>query len=183
MKKDIKKNCLSCKFSLLNRCTKLKEELRKNGYSEDKKAKERWEIKSKVETTFVCKDYSSIYIEYPIEVSRINTNQNKNKYKDDDVGKFVSILPCGKEYEGKTYLGLYLGELPVSNNISHNNKTKELSISFRNNPAIFVFNLNKIVYGMESWWRIIKNEEDLKQITDKDIESSWYVKALKELSK
>lgn len=72
--------------------------------------------------------------------------------------------------------------MPVGHSISHNSESKELSISFSNNPAIFVFDLNKIVYGMESRWGIIENEEDLKEITNKDINNIWYVKALKELS-
>ena len=107
---------------------------------------------------------------------------NKTGYKDSQIGNFVKIAPCGDEYKGKTYLGLYLGELPVAHHITHNSETKELSVSFSNNPAIFVFDLNKIIYGMESWWGIIESEEDLKEITNRDINNIWYMKALKELS-
>lgn len=176
------KSCSSCKFSWFNRCKTLKEELNKNGYSDSNISKKNWEIEFKIKDNLVCDKYSSRYIEYPLEVSKINKNNNKGSYRDGQIGKFVMIRPCGEEYEGKTFLGLYLGELPIDSNISHNPDTKELNISFLNNPAIFVFDLNKIIYGMESWWGVISNELDFKQITDIDIENVWYVKALKQLS-
>lgn len=48
-----------------------------------------------------------------------------------------------------------------------------------NNPAIFVPELNKIVYGCESWWRKIKSIDDFKGISKEDIENTWYIKLLK----
>ena len=77
---------------------------------------------------------------------------------------------------------MFLGELPIGQNISYNRKSQVLDISFRNNPAIFVFELNKIIYGIESWWGIIETENDLKDISDQDINNIWYVKALNSLS-
>mgnify|MGYP000282015848 FL=1 len=38
-------------------------------------------------------------------------------------------------------------------------------------------------FGAESWWSIIENPEELKDITDDDINSQWYVKALKAMHK
>lgn len=180
MSKKVKRNCSSCKFGWLNRCETLKEELDKNGFNENNGMRMNWEVEFKVKDSFICDKYKSMYIEYPIEVSKINTNADK--YKDSRTGKFAKIRPCEEGYEGKTYLGLYLGEMPIGHHITHNSETKELNVSFSNNPAIFVFDLNKIVYGMESWWGIIESEEDLKEITNHDIENVWYVKALKELS-
>ena len=78
---------------------------------------------------------------------------------------------------------MYLGELPISTHISHNSDTKELNVSFSNNPAIFVFELNTIIYGCESFWGIIESEDDLKEITDDDIDNVWYIKALKSIEK
>lgn len=178
MSEKTKRNCNSCKFSWLNRCETLKKELDKNGVYEG--VRKNWEIEHKVKDNLICDKYKSRYIEYPIEVSKINANADKNEYKDSRTGRFAKIRPCGEEYEGKTYLGLYLGEMPVGHRISHNPDTKELNVSFSTNPGIFVFDLNKIVYGMESWWGIIENEEDLKEITESDIDNVWYVKALKE---
>jgi hypothetical protein len=67
---------------------------------------------------------------------------------------------------------------------SHNPDTKELNLSYHSNPAIFVFELNKIVFGAESWWGVIENEDELKKIkiTQDDIDNVWYVKALKAIS-
>ncbi|KJS85141.1 MAG: hypothetical protein JM58_09180 [Peptococcaceae bacterium BICA1-8] len=170
------RNCNKCKFGMFQECETLKnnkeyQNIPEGGISDTG----RWGFKR----NFICDKYKSIYIEYPIEVSKINHDTNKGGYRDREIGKFVSIRPCGKEYQDKTYLGLYLGDLPIGHHISHNPDTKELNVSFHDNPAIFVFDLNKIVYGCESWWGIIKNEADLRKITDIDIDNVWYVKALK----
>lgn len=184
MSEEVKRNCNSCKFGLFGKCDGLKNNKEYQAIFENKEVKSMDKIlkSNEFKSNFICNEYRSMFIEYPIEVSKINTNNNKGSYRDRQVGKFVKIAPCGKKYEDKTYLGLYLGELPVGHSISHNSESKELSISFSNNPAIFVFDLNKIVYGMESWWGIIENEEDLKEITNKDINNIWYVKALNQLS-
>lgn len=169
------KNCNNCKFGFFKTCETLKNN---KEYQKITSFIEKFNFKN----NFICNNYKSIYIEYPIEVISINQNTGeKSEYRNSDVGKFVRIAPCGKEYKGKTYLGIYIGELPIDNSISYNEKTKELNISFVTNPAIFVFDLNKIIYGYESWWSIIEKEEDLKEITCKDIENIWYVKALKSL--
>ncbi|HBF3307016.1 TPA: hypothetical protein KOB88_001930 [Clostridioides difficile] len=133
---------------------------------------------------FMCENYRSMNIEYPIEVYKINNKyRNKGHYKESKIGKFVKVRPCKKEYENKTYLGLYLGELSNSLSISYAPKTKELDINSGMSPAIFVFELNEIIYGNESFWGVIEREEDLKEISDSDIENLWYVKALKSIDK
>lgn len=125
-----------------------------------------------------CEKYKSRYIEYPITVSK--TNQKMREYwKDEDCGQLVKIRPCGKEYGDKTYLGFLLGNLPFTLYITHDPETLELSCSTTGNPAIFIPELRKIIFGMESWWSRIENEEELKDITDDDIENVWYVKMLK----
>ena len=179
-----KKNCNNCKSGLLGRCDGLKNNEEYQAILEDEEVKTMDKIleTNKFKSKFICSEYRSMYIEYPIEVSKINTDSDKTDYRDSLIGKFAKIVPCGEEYKGKTYLGIYLGELPIGHHITHNSETKELNVSFTNNPAIFVFNLNKIIFGCESWWGIIESEEDLKEITDEDINNIWYVKALKELS-
>jgi hypothetical protein len=50
------------------------------------------------------------------------------------------------------------------------------------NPAIFVPELNKVIFGYESWWSEITTEEELNNvITDHTIENVWYVKLLKSM--
>lgn len=128
-------------------------------------------------------------IEFPIEVSNIKFEGSSNPFKcfsfnSAKPGSFVSIRLCEEEYKDKTFLGLYLGDAAVSQSVSYNKDTKELTIqpSF-GNPAIFVFELGKVFFGYESWWGEIESEEQLKEITDKDIENVWYVKALKQIQK
>lgn len=79
-------------------------------------------------------------------------------------------------------MGLYLGYLPTDNFVSYNREDKELDINLNVNPAIFVFKLNKIIYGYESWWSIIESENDFDEITDDDINNSWYIKMFKKLN-
>lgn len=127
-----------------------------------------------------CEKYKSRYIEYPITVSKIN-KKFREYWKDGDCGQLVKIRPCGKEYADRTYLGFLLGDLPFMLCITHNPETLELSCSTIGNPAIFVPELRKIIFGMESWWGEIESEEELKDITDSDIENVWYINMLKEI--
>lgn len=129
-----------------------------------------------------CPDYESRYIEYPIQVNSIKCDERKQLMMG-RAGSLVKIRPCNKEYGGKTYLGLYLGNQPWSQTVSYNKELGELTVGMATNPAIYVFDLQKIIFGAESWWSIIENPEELKDITDDDINSQWYVKALKAMHK
>ena len=170
--------CNTCKKNIFGKCDILKTNDVYKKLLEDKKStlkKEVYNFKEK----FICEEYKSKFIEYPIEVSKINSDTEIFTLNKNVVGKFVKIRPCGDKYNDKTFLGLYLGDLPVGNSISHNSETKELNVSFQCNPAVFVFELNEIIYGYQSWWEVIESEEDLKDISDNDIDNVWYVKALK----
>lgn len=165
-----KRNCKSCKYSMFSRC-----ELLQQLFPDNKKTKEKYEYMD----NFICEKFKSMYIEYPIQVNAIEQDERKSLLYLKEIGKYCKVRYCKDD---KTYLGLFLGELPVGISIVYKEDTKALNASFRSNPAIFVFELNKIIYGCESWWSIIEKEEDLKDITDDDINNVWYVKALKQLS-
>lgn len=99
------------------------------------------------------------------------------------VGKFVSIRPCAEEYGEKTYLGLYLGDMATTVSLGYDKTNGQIIPNFyRHNPAIYVFDLKKIIFGMESWWGELESEEQLRKITNDDIDNVWYVKALRQLS-
>ena len=98
-------------------------------------------------------------------------------------GMPVAVRPCDEEYEGKTFLGFYLGDLPLQNTISFNEEKGILKVGTHNNPAMFVPEHGRIIWGCGSWWHEIKSEDDLKQITDEDIENTWYVKLAKSMCK
>jgi len=80
-------------------------------------------------------------------------------------GEFVSVRPCGDEHGNKTYLGIYVGDVNIG----------------IPNPCIWVPDLKEYIFGCESWWGRIKSPEQLRQITDADIENVWYVRALREI--
>lgn len=95
------------------------------------------------------------------------------------IGTLVQIRPCGEDYQGKTYLGFYLGDIARSFSFAISEDNIQCNWS-RHNPAIFVPELKKIVYGYESWWQVIRSEDQLRQISDDDIQNVWYVKLLKQ---
>lgn len=102
-----------------------------------------------------------------------------------DIGKPVAIRPCGKEYEGKTFFGIYLGDFPLSFgwHFDKEDSHKMIISPIYNNPAIFVPSLKHTIFGCESWWKKIESEEELKQISDSDIQNTWYVKLMQEMNK
>jgi len=120
--------------------------------------------------------------EYPMEISGIKNRspRNVNTHK---TGSLVQIRPCSDKYEEKTYLGIYIGEVPIESMVALNTRTNVLDVMSHANPAIFVPELKKVIFGCESWWGYIRSEEELKQITNKDIEDVWYVQLLKEMGK
>jgi hypothetical protein len=134
-----------------------------------------------VEQCESCPHFKSKFIEYPISVSAIDVQEFDGKLLyHDKVGKLAKVRPCGEEYGNKTYLGIFLGDIPHSPHISHHPETGVLRIRAHCNPAIFVPDLNKIIWGMESWWSVVENENDLdKEITDELIQNQWYVRMAK----
>lgn len=126
-----------------------------------------------------CERFDSKFIEYPLTIQGIDNAEIDTTGLGHECGELCEISPCGKEYEGKSYIGIYLGDLPIAIMSSHNPKTGILENRTMNNPAIFVPELKKIIYGCESWWREIKSIEDFKGISKEDIENTWYVKLLK----
>lgn len=124
-------------------------------------------------------------IKFPIEVSGIKWEDSKT-VEDGwfcKIGDIVCVRPCAEEFENKTYLGVFIGEIAQSIMVRHNLKTKELEVGHTmHNPGIFVPDINKIIYGYQSWWGNLESIEQLKEITDEDINNIWYVKALKQIS-
>lgn len=94
-------------------------------------------------------------------------------------GAMVAVRPVGSE---KTYLGMYLCCAPTSVFGEQRGEDLVLRMSEHTNPAIYVPELDRIVWGYGSWWGEIESEEKLREITDDVIENQWYVRALKQLS-
>lgn len=122
-------------------------------------------------------------VTYPLEINGVDKRKCKPVeicMSGTPIGSLVKIRPVvAKGEEKKTYLGFYLGDLMVDVIPSYRPKTKMIQVSSHNNPAIFVPELKRIVWGMESWWGAVESEDELKEITDEDIDNVWYVKLLK----
>lgn len=123
-----------------------------------------------------CPNYKSRFIEYPITVSEISYSEPISLYKP---GSLVKIKPCAEEYAGKTFLGILLGELPHGPYVTYDDEKKVLNIGAKTNPAIYVFELKKIIFGYESWWQKINSVEDFSSISEEDIDNVWYVQMLR----
>lgn len=94
----------------------------------------------------------------------------------ESVGSFVKVRVAGSSDEAQsTRLGILLGDLPMG--IAGRVGVLRLQWG-AGNPAIWVPSLRRIVMGYESWWGEIESPEELRAISDADIESIPYVQAL-----
>lgn len=128
------------------------------------------------ETCDQCETFKSKYIEFPLTINGIDAQPIKTDSWHCQTGALVAVRPCEEEYQGQTFLGFFLGELPLSIMHTFDHKTGILNAYPLRNPAMFVPELGKIIWGCASWWKEIKNDADFKEITDNDIESTWYVR-------
>lgn len=117
---------------------------------------------------------------FPITVSAIDVKEQR-EIQTAKMGSWVAIRPCSSNDLNKTYLGVHLGDMNRSPLVYYHAKTEVLSIAPHANPAIYVPDLKRVVWGFESWWGVIDTPDKLKQITNADIDNVWYVKALREL--
>lgn len=86
--------------------------------------------------------------------------------------------------EDRTHLGLLLGNMAAGALTHYDGETQTLGLQLSfHNPAMYVPALNRIVWGYESWWEEIGTEDQLRQISNEDIDGVWYVQALKMLEK
>lgn len=125
-----------------------------------------------------CDKYDCRFIEYPVTINGIQNEDINTDGIGHACGALCEVRPCGDEYGGKSYIGIYVGELPIGimTTLSKDGVLKNCTV---NNPAIFVPELRKLVYGRESWWHELKSIDDFKGISDDDIENTWYVKLLR----
>lgn len=141
----------------------------------------------------VCEDYlaellgssdDTGFIKYPLTVMGITYRKDNNPvdritHSRREVGTYVAVRPVNDE---KTYLGIYIGEFALGMHVAHHPQSQVLEVGCGfYNPAMYVPALKKVVYGAGSWWTQLESADDLKQITDADIDDVWYVKALRSM--
>lgn len=112
----------------------------------------------------------------PLAVKNIEVRCGGGRAGTSNVGKFVAVRTVDDE---TTYLGIHLGDLRTEPMVSFSERSNTLFVDSITNPAMFVPDLNRVVWGSGSWWRLIESEKDLQKITNQDIKNIWYVKALK----
>jgi hypothetical protein len=136
----------------------------------------------------VCEDYIAGMLANPTRFLTFPITVHGITYSDSDLFGFdigyerfslVSVRPCEKALKGKTFLGIYIGQLPQGVGISYHRESGVLAARFAyHNPAIWVPELQKIVWGSGSWWSPIESLDALRAITDEEINNTWYVKLL-----
>lgn len=129
-----------------------------------------------------CPLFKSRYIQYPVTISSIDLKPIEVNFER-NIGQFVAVKPCGEEYNGKTYLGLHLGDHAMMNSTSLNEKSGTLTVRPVTNPLIYIFATKTLVFGAESWWHRIESPDELKDIIEDDINSTWYVQLMRAMSK
>lgn len=130
-----------------------------------------------------CESYESAYIEFPLTVTGIDNERLMWRRGFHEPLSPVAVRPCDDECAGRTYLGVYLGEFPAEVCTSWSRSTGVLSNTAVGNPAIYVPELGRVVWGYESWWREVKDLSEIPDITDRDIESCWYMRAFASLDR
>lgn len=122
-------------------------------------------------------------IQFPITVSKIKECYFAfpfGRHFNNTKRPFVAVRPCNEKYKGETYVGILIGDATLG--LQHIlNKEGELEVLPHVNPCILIPELREVVFGCGSWWRLLESIEDFADITDKTIENTWYVKALKSL--
>lgn len=124
----------------------------------------------------VCPHFQSRYIEFPLTIQGIDY-QDFGEYLRRDLTP-VSVRPCDSK---ETYLGFLLGDMGYDAYAYYKPDSGRLAVGLMTNPAIFVPDLGRVVWGFESWWSRISSMDDVRAITDKDISGQWYVQLLRTL--
>lgn len=97
-------------------------------------------------------------------------------------GDMVSIRPCNARFGDRTYLGVMLGEISQGIQLTIRGDELHYDASYHN-PAILIPDLGEVVFGNASWWGVITDATQLREITDADISNVWYVKALEQIAR
>lgn len=141
----------------------------------------------------ICDQFNSKYIEYPITVNEIVQTPIDATGHSYEVGNLCEIRLCSdpqpyvktsddESHINDTYIGIYIGDLPLMITSSFDQKSGTLTNTAIPNAAFFVPELKRIVYGSESFHRKLDNIDNLKGISNEDIDNIWYVKLLRAAS-
>lgn len=118
-------------------------------------------------------------IQWPVQVGSVRAGMARGLTQTKQ-GAWVAVRPV---HVSRSYLGIFLGYLATgTSSLTYHPPSEELRVSMMTNPCMFVPELQRVVWGYESWWTAIETPEQLRTITDTDIDNVWYVQALKALA-
>src|SRR5690606_8793234 len=121
-------------------------------------------------------------LRYPVSVTGIHFEGELAQDRRGKANRLVRVRPCGEEFKGKTFLGIYLGDMARTVGCTYERESGVLTVHLAaHNPAIWVPKLSRVVFGCESWWGTIEAEDQLREISDETINGVWYVQAMKSL--
>ena len=126
-----------------------------------------------------CEDFDSCYLQFPIQVDHIEVARQIPS----EQLKHAQLVCVRLAGDYQTHLGFlldYFGNLGPEVTVSYTKEDKALKVFTYGTPIMFVPALGRVVYGSECWWTRITSEEELREITDEDIDNCWYVKAFRE---
>jgi hypothetical protein len=135
------------------------------------------------QTRLAVKIMSKIDLETPVKTIEIQENMVVPRIVAPyHSGEFVAIRPINKDKsEEKTYFGIMLGDMNIG--FGHRLDGDTITVTGHiGNPAIFVPKLAQIVYGAESFWKLIQSEEQLTAIEDDDLKR-WASQIAEQITK
>lgn len=116
-------------------------------------------VREELALPFWAEPKPTIEVAMPIEVRGIAPRQAGApgvQHRGADVGKTVSVRLAGDDQ--KTYAGVYLGDLPLNLGFRYHRDTKILEPYTVSNPAMWVPELGRVVWGAESWWALERDK-------------------------
>lgn len=100
-----------------------------------------------------------------------------------DSGRLVRCRPLHRKYSGQTFLGIYIGDLPVVMS-AHVEDHHTIAVEFSDrpqdySPAFFIPQLKCVMLNCQLWWSWLDDpSSDIPPITDEEIDKSPIARAI-----
>lgn len=119
----------------------------------------------------------------PIDVHGITAGDDEpysEGYGRQRCGTWVRVRPAGAEV---TYLGVMLGKIATATSAEYHPESGVLHVrQSTHNPAIYVPDLGRVVFGEGSFWSVIESPAEIRAIGDKAVGGVFYVRALRSIA-
>lgn len=118
---------------------------------------------------YTCDDFDPIYIQFPITVNEITNDLAFDSFnREKHVGEWCVVVLNAEGYDEEMHVGVYLGELPLTVHALYDKKNNTITNRFHNSPAILLPVFHKVFYGYNMRWKFINEEDDFKNLSQKD---------------